>query len=417
MKKVIGAALAAISAVTIFAGLAGCSSTQSKPYAKKVDAIRTTGIAIKKAKNVETKVTKLAKVENQYQTYLDKKSKKQFPEVKKAYRDVIRSGKRQVKAIDAQVITKNTVGKLDKETVDSLNTKAAALTTLTATIKHHEKVVYTHKETTALVTKLTKQIANTRADVTQVILNTDSSKKYIDAYNQFTGKGIAVPGTERGDDTNADIMGFYESIGLTKNEYLKIYGGIWDYYGNARNKKWITEQQSSDAQSQAMDKLYSGKYATKTISIHKMNFYQIEQGNFESLVGSWKMIASGANYGMNKGFQWGPATEGYDLSISKTTLSDGDMTLHESSNELIVSHDGETGKMSIDNDGDFDSPYLSASGSTSGSLTQFYISFYPAGVPIDKSDSASDLKNVDSSKERIITSTSNNSFTGVYQRE
>ncbi|MCD1025472.1 hypothetical protein [Enterococcus sp. SMC-9] len=90
------------------------------------------------------------------------------------------------------------------------------------------------------------------------ILSTDNVQKYVDAYNEFTMQGNPFPPTQRGLTVSNEI---YSASGLEGTEYGDRFWGIIDYYGNAVEQGWISQEQASQAKKEAINKLQSGAYA------------------------------------------------------------------------------------------------------------------------------------------------------------
>lgn len=384
-------------------GVVGCGAKagQNKPYTEKINTIMSDSKALSNEPNVTKKLTDLAKLEKEYQVYQSKKKK--YPQVQTAYRKAIKEGKQEFKKKNQNISKLNTPTDPKKETQKSLEQKIANLKALVTQVSAELNTVYSQKEVETLTVEINKQIALCQEQIKTVILSTDDSQKYMDAYANFTEKGNSFIG-QRGISNLP--TGFLETVGLTKDEYVQLWGGIFDYYGNSVNQSFISQDQSRTATKEALNKLTTGKYARHVINIHTINFYQIGIGNYSGLIGTWREVAVMFNRHDGKGNAWGQSS-GDRLSVTKYHISDSKMTLRGSSEGPQISADGSTAKATFNQ-----SDHLNIAAEVG---SQFWsVDFYPKDIVIPEDNQPS---SINSAKERIVIRTSNNSYTEVFQRE
>ncbi|MGX7029782.1 hypothetical protein ACWN8B_00160 [Vagococcus zengguangii] len=120
-----------------------------------------------------------------------------------------------------------------------------------------EKESNSSKEKVSTTIETTSE-ASSNIPSTEEILSNDNPEKFIQAYNEFSMNGNPMPPEQRGSVRPSD------SSGLSGEEYNIILWGIVDYYGNAYQNGWISEEQNSTAQKLATDKLYNGGYSDQS---------------------------------------------------------------------------------------------------------------------------------------------------------
>ena len=140
-------------------------------------------------------------------------------------------------------------------------------------------------------------------------------------------------------------------------------------------------------------------------TIKQMDFSQIQQGNYESLLGNWQEVAVSGNHHDGTGSKW-EASQGTDtLEITKDKLTNGSLTLQ--GNNL---NDG-TARPIIFTQKD---GYLNANLADQSVAVNYAVYFYPKGITM--SGFGDDMPaSIDNSKNRIVIWTSNNSYTEVFQ--
>lgn len=137
----------------------------------------------------------------------------------------------------------------------------------------------------------------------------------------------------------------------------------------------------------------------------EMNFSQIQQGDYESLLGTWQEAAVSVNRQDGTGSHW-DVPQGDTLIVSKDKLVNGTLSLQGN-----ILNDGTN-----NNDVVFSQTngYLTADLVDESVAINYSIYFYPKGISM--SDFDKDIPTtVDNSKNRIIIWTSNNSYTEVFQ--
>lgn len=394
-----------VIAITMMVGLSGCQLVV-KPYAKDLAKVTAASTKLTRQSDATNQTKQLANIEANYQKY--QKEKKTYKEVKTAYLRVIKDAKKHLAAQGAELLKQNTPTDLKRETQATLTQKNAKLTTLAKTVKSQTGIVYSQSVSNTLQSKINEQISSNQAAIVKYILATDDIAKYRAADAKYTKKGHPItPGMGRGDPPR----GFFEAIGLTESDFQDILDGIYDYYGHAQNEGWITEKQASAAILEAYHKLNTGKYAMMSTKLHTMNFYQIEQkGDYSSLEGSWRLVGAGANFHNGEGFKWDDAHQlsTTKLSINQYHITNGQITMRKSSGGTCTLSDGsETGQGEFSGIGQ---PYLGVSGAVGAN--SWNLDFYPKDAPLDDAPLGTQ-----SNREHIVITTSNSSFTQVYERE
>lgn len=401
--------------------LAGCKTTtkattktSAKPYEEKVVLVNKQAKRIKSESDIKKQVASLKKFEEESNSYQQRK--KTYKQVILAYQNNVKAIKQAIKTENLEKIKRERPTQSNEETQQTLEKKIARLTTMETDLMAQRKVVYTPAEFQKVTQKVETQIAANQSQIKSAVLSTNSAQKYVDAYHQFSLKGHPK-GLQRGSSPRE--KGFYAAVGLSKKDYWETWGGIYDYYGNAVEKGWITQSESEKAYGEAQDKLLAGDYAKSPIDHHTMNFYQIESGDYSGLMGTWTEVAEGLNKSNGKGFQWRNGPSGKKLSISKSRLSDGTIVLsYKDSGESVLTEIDESGKTMnkpgptefVHNDSFTTGDSLSVDGPVGPDAVT--IMFLPKG---------SNMKDwpggVHTDKEHIWFRTSNMSFVEVFERE
>ncbi|MFT8998081.1 MAG: DUF6287 domain-containing protein [Liquorilactobacillus satsumensis] len=137
----------------------------------------------------------------------------------------------------------------------------------------------------------------------------------------------------------------------------------------------------------------------------EMNFSQIQQGDYESLLGTWQEAAVSVNRQDGTGSHW-DVPQGDTLTVSKDKLVNGTLSLQGN-----ILNDGTN-----NNDVVFSQTngYLTADLVDESVAINYSIYFYPKGISMSDFDKNIPTT-VDNSKNRIIIWTSNNSYTEVFQ--
>lgn len=148
--------------------------------------------------------------------------------------------------------------------------------------------------------------------------------------------------------------------------------------------------------------------SAKRADVKKMNYAQIQAGNYTSLLGTWTEVAEAANHRDGNGTTWGPVSTVNPLTISASELKNEAMTLTANS---VVSN-GETSAVGYRTAGQV----LQAD--TKAGAIVWNISFYPRGVAITGDFQGTNLPSgLNTGKNRIMIHTSNNDFTEVFIRK
>ncbi|MDM8213953.1 DUF6287 domain-containing protein [Enterococcus hirae] len=135
----------------------------------------------------------------------------------------------------------------------------------------------------------------------------------------------------------------------------------------------------------------------------EMNFDQIKQGNYSSLLGEWEEIAVSLNRHDGNGNIW-VASKGETISISQNKISNESMTLQGG-----TINDGESKTVSFS-----ERDNALTADTVAGSIL-WNICFYPkAAAMIGWGEELP--ASIDNTKDRIVIRTSNNSYVQVFQR-
>ncbi|CAM2864332.1 DUF6287 domain-containing protein [Dellaglioa algida] len=137
-----------------------------------------------------------------------------------------------------------------------------------------------------------------------------------------------------------------------------------------------------------------------------MDFSKIKQGDYTSLLGNWKEVATSANRHDGAGDKWSVGGT-HQLTISKNQISDGFMKF---SGEHITAND-QTGSVAFKEEGGV------LTTNSSVGATAYNLSFYPRGIEMTESDWGPDVPTViDNSKDRFIIRSSGSNYVQVFER-
>lgn len=139
-----------------------------------------------------------------------------------------------------------------------------------------------------------------------------------------------------------------------------------------------------------------------------MDFAQIKQGAYQSLLGEWSEVAESGNRHDGQGNVWMKPTD-RQLTITPTEIKNEGASF---SGNTLVDQNGDEGTLAFEEQKNI----LSASADV-GAIA-WNLSFYPAGVAMTTEDWGPDLpQQIDNAKDRLVIQTSNNSFTQVFQKD
>ena len=139
-----------------------------------------------------------------------------------------------------------------------------------------------------------------------------------------------------------------------------------------------------------------------------MDFAQIKQGAYQSLLGQWSEVAESGNRHDGQGNMWMKPT-GHQLTITPTEIKNEGASF---SGNTLVDQNGDEGTLSFKEEKNI----LSAS--TEIGAISWNFSFYPAGVAMTTKDWGPDLpQQIDTSKDRMVIWSSNNGFTQIFQKD
>ncbi len=144
---------------------------------------------------------------------------------------------------------------------ENKTTNSTTKQTVTSTTNNHSKTAISNS--TKKKESSTQSTVNEKKEKIKDVSNDDDAQKFESAYEEFSLKGNPMPPTQRGDSPRPN--GFYESIGLTQEEYTPIFWGIFDYYGYAEQEGLITEDQRNELVKKSQERLKNGDYAKREV--------------------------------------------------------------------------------------------------------------------------------------------------------
>jgi len=174
-------------------------------------------------------------------------------------------------------------------------------------------------------------------------------------------------------------------------------------------KAMQASQQSTQKQNQNSNTDKKQSSAAKTVPA--MNFEQIEEGNYTSLLGNWRQVAVGVNHQGGKGFSWVKLTSDYivPLTITENEINFKDYVIYHGQT-MDVKGERNARKLKFKTSKGSLEAYLK----NQEAAINYGLSFYPKNVSFigGNSKPAADVK-----KDRIMMWSSNDSYTQVYQRD
>lgn len=312
--------------IVVFAVLflaSGCQKAVS-PTQKQVQKVEAQGAAITKTQDPQVQRQQLGKLAAKARALNEKKNADKT--LKAAYRKALAAGKKAVILSDQQQLAANRAGTAKQETEKDIAEKLPRLAALAKTVTADDGLVYSTAARVKLLKDITAQTRELRAMRVQLVLAVDDPQRYLDAYQEYVVEGRGKKSDLGGDWGDAQIVpGLLDAVGLSKDKFMRIFGGLHEYYGHAVDQHIITLEQARPALDKAIDKLYAGDYADHPIKITQMNFYLIKKGDFGGLIGEWRPIAM---VGDHDGEAWDTSANlPGELSITKYHVSDGTETL------------------------------------------------------------------------------------------
>ncbi|MFD1393579.1 hypothetical protein ACFQ3L_08390 [Lacticaseibacillus jixianensis] len=402
-------------AVAVLLAAAGCAKgaggagPAASPTQKQVQQVAAQGAAIAKTQDPQAQRQQLAKLAARAQAFNQKKGAAKA--VKAAYRKALAAGKKAVSASEKRLLTASRAKAAKEETEKTIGEKLTRLAGLAKTVSADAGLVYPKAARAALLKDIAAQTKQLQATRTQVILAVDDPQRYLDAYQTYV-----VEGKERDQETNLsgdwgdpqttpDVLA---AVGLTKDKFTRIFGGLHEYYGRAVGHGFVSYEQALPAVEKAIDKLYAGDYADQPVKITQMNFYLIKKGDFAGLVGQWRPVALYAVRATGTaGYSWDNDVENIKpLSATKYHISDGTVTLRgQNQKPVMVGTDG-SAAAEIDESVEGE---LSYSGDLAG--TTYIITFMTKGADPE------DMPNLNRQKEHIVIYTNKPRSAVVYERQ
>lgn len=198
---------------------------------------------------------------------------------------------------------------------------------------------------------------------------------------------------------------------------MLLMGGI----AGCTSQKKATTHKEQTSQTTSVKQKKTVKKATKKAGHQKvtqqastaktettaMDFAQIKQGAYQSLLGQWSEVAESGNRHDGKGNVWMEPSD-RQLTVTPTEIQNEGASF---SGNTLVDQNGAEGRLSFEEQKNI----LSASADIGAIAWNF--SFYPAGVAMTTENWGPDLpQQIDNAKDRLVIQTSNNSFTQVFQK-
>lgn len=146
------------------------------------------------------------------------------------------------------------------KTLQSVDKGSTEKQEITKTVKKTSSSAEKEQKAREQVEKTAKEAEEKKI---QELTSTDDAAKYELAYQEYTEKGNPMPPEQRG--VSGKPSGFFESVGLTIEDYNTIFWGIYDYYGSAIKASHLTEEKGAALIKEAHDRLIKGDYAKKEI--------------------------------------------------------------------------------------------------------------------------------------------------------
>lgn len=196
------------------------------------------------------------------------------------YEEIIEDNKQYFLVKNEKVLNENVFSENSSEDIEKLKIKIQHLNDLKDEIALQEEIIYTKQEIISLNNDITDHLEKNQKQIEEIkkqevekeqeqnrineITSTENFEKYIEAYNEFSMQENPKGITQRGGSWDG-IPELSASLGLTEKEYESLVWGIVDYYGNALEQKWITEEQYNSLTREADGKLHNGDYAMHPI--------------------------------------------------------------------------------------------------------------------------------------------------------
>ena len=204
---------------------------------------------------------------------------------------------------------------------------------------------------------------------------------------------------------------------VTATSLMLLMGGIT---GCASQKKAATHKEQTGQTTSVKQKKTVKKAAKKAgnqkvtqqadtakAETKAMDFAQIKQGAYQSLLGEWSEVAESGNRHDGKGNVWMEPMD-HQLTVTPTEIKNEGASF---SGNTLVDQNGDEGTLAFKEGKNI----LSASAEIGAIAWNF--SFYPAGVAMTTEDWGPDLpQQIDSAKDRLVIWSSNNGFTQIFQK-
>lgn len=174
------------------------------------------------------------------------------------------------------------------KTLQSVDKGSTEKQEITKTVKKTSSSAEKEQKAREQVEKTAKEAEEKKI---QELTSTDDAAKYELAYQEYTEKGNPMPPEQRGMAPRAS--GFFESVGLSVEEYNDIFWGIYDYYGSAIKEGELTQENGTALTQEAHQKLNKGEYAKKEIVpmpvVTKENAPEYAQQYFDKSSLDWQV--------------------------------------------------------------------------------------------------------------------------------
>ena len=180
---------------------------------------------------------------------------------------------------------------------------------------------------------------------------------------------------------------------------------------NNFKSKVTTLKKSYDKQLNKLDSESDEKSESASTEVNEqadqaMDLSKIQQGDYTSLLGDWREVATSSNHHDGNGNTWDSA-DGAKLSVTVNQLANESMKLQGKT--LTDSNGSSAMTFKVQNG------YLAADSADQMASILWGVSFYPKGVTMANSGDDKPAT-IDDSKDRITVRTSNNSYLQVFQK-
>lgn len=188
----------------------------------------------------------------------------------------------------------------------------------------------------------------------------------------------------------------------------------------ATSSKVVSQKQKSSVKSKAVvaqtrransksDSTTTKQTGTSQTTSQTMNLNEIRNGNYQSIMGDWQMVATSGNHYDGKGIVWGAPNPEGKLTVMSSKVMDTQYTLAgKTLSDKTNPNQSRQGTAKIENGA------LDVSGDVGAMAVSFH--FYPKGVPLTGwgDDVPATIK---TNTDRILIRTSSDAYVEVFARK